>query len=72
LASAARLWHFNLISLHSNLTFIIARIYAKAGLSLMDERGRHWLWNECYDALVETESRRIMVIGTIQDSSRDN
>ena len=46
--------------------------YANAGFSLMDERGTHWLWSECFDALVETETRRIMVIGIIQDSSREN
>lgn len=28
----------------------------------MDERGRHWLWSECFDALVETETRKIMVL----------
>ncbi|OBT64130.1 hypothetical protein VE03_06282 [Pseudogymnoascus sp. 23342-1-I1] len=49
-----------------------AKTYAKAGLSLMDERGRHWLWNECFDALVETETRRIVVIGKVPDSSREN
>ena len=38
--------------------------YANAGFSLMDERGTHWLWSECFDALVETETRRIMVIET--------
>jgi hypothetical protein len=36
--------------------------YANAGFSLMDEQGTHWLWSECFDALVETETRRIMVL----------
>ncbi|KFY01351.1 hypothetical protein O988_02790 [Pseudogymnoascus sp. VKM F-3808] len=49
-----------------------AKIYAEAGHSLMDERGRHCLWNRCFDALVETETRRIIVIGKILDLPREN
>lgn len=40
--------------------------YANAGFSLMDERGRHWLWSECFDALVETETRKIMVLESVE------
>ncbi|KAL5350969.1 hypothetical protein ACLOAV_004542 [Pseudogymnoascus australis] len=49
-----------------------ARDYATRRFSLMDERGRRWPPNECFDALVETKSRRITVIGRVQDSSWDN
>ena len=47
--------------------------YANAGFSLMDERGRHWLWSECFDALVETETRKIMVLepAAIEDGPMD-
>ncbi len=33
----------------------------------MDERGRHWLWDQCYDVLVETETRTLVVVGSIRD-----
>jgi hypothetical protein len=48
--------------------------YANAGFSLMDERGTHWLWSECFDALVETETRRIMVLepAVTGEGLRDN
>jgi len=35
--------------------------------SLMDERGRHWIWHQCYSVLVETETRRIVIVDSIPD-----
>ncbi|OBT43216.1 hypothetical protein VE00_06383 [Pseudogymnoascus sp. WSF 3629] len=48
--------------------------YANAGFSFMDERGTHWLWSECFDALVETETRRIIVLepAVTREDLRDN
>jgi len=28
----------------------------------MDERGKHYIWHQCYDALVETETRRLVLV----------
>ena len=33
-----------------------ARLLADCGFSMMDERGKHWLWNQCYNVLVDTKS----------------
>ena len=44
-----------------------ARLLAERGRSLMDERGHHWVWNQCYDVLVETETRTLIVVGSIKD-----
>jgi hypothetical protein len=44
-----------------------ARLIAERGRSLMDERGKHWVWNQCYDVLVETETSTLIVVGSIRD-----
>jgi hypothetical protein len=44
-----------------------ARRLAEMKYSLMDERGRHWIWHQCYDVLVETETRRIVIVDSIPD-----
>jgi len=51
--------------------------FAQLGYSLIDERGMHWLWNKCYNALVDTESRNLIVIslsqtGALKRSGLDN
>jgi hypothetical protein len=38
-----------------------ARLLAERGFSLMDERGKHWLWNQCYDVLVDTKTLNLIV-----------
>ena len=47
-----------------------AKRYAGGGYSLMDERGRHWLWDDCYSALVGIESRTLIVVKPSEPSKR--
>lgn len=44
-----------------------AKSMAEKGFSIMDERGKHWLWDECYNVLVETETRKLIVVGSARD-----
>ena len=39
-----------------------AKKYGGQNFSLMDERGRYWLWDDCYNALVDTESHTLIVV----------
>lgn len=39
-----------------------AKKYAEAGFSIMDEQGKHWLWDECYDILIDSESRTLIIV----------
>ena len=39
-----------------------AKKYGGQNFSLMDERGRYWLWDDCYNALVDTESHILIVV----------
>ena len=36
---------------------------------MMDERGKHWLWNQCYDVLVETKTFNLIAVAPIWDNT---
>jgi hypothetical protein len=38
--------------------------------SLMDEHGRYWIWDDYYDALVDTASHRLIVVSSPEPSKR--
>ncbi|KAM3064702.1 hypothetical protein ACMFMF_011794 [Clarireedia jacksonii] len=39
-----------------------AKHYAESNYSLMDEFGKYWTWEECYDHLVDIEKKIIIVV----------
>jgi len=47
-----------------------AKLYASRGFSLMDSRGRHWIWDECFDALMKTALKTITVVLPVGPSKR--
>ena len=46
-----------------------ARELAECGFSIMDERGKHWLWDQCYDVLVETKTFNLIAVAPIRDNT---
>jgi hypothetical protein len=36
----------------------------------MDERGKYWLWDDCYNALLEIESQTLIVVSPPEPSKR--
>lgn len=44
-----------------------ARLLVERGFSLIDKRGKHWVWNQCYNVLEETKTRTLIVISSIRD-----
>jgi hypothetical protein len=43
------------------------RLIAEQGRSLIDEHDKHWVWNQCYDILVKTETGTLIIVGSIKD-----
>ena len=44
-----------------------AKVYAERGFSLMDTRGHHWIWNQCYSALINSGTNTIIVVIPARD-----
>jgi hypothetical protein len=36
----------------------------------MDERGKYWLWDDCYNALLEIESQTLIIFSPPEPSKR--
>jgi hypothetical protein len=47
-----------------------AKRYGGEGYSLIDERGKYWLWDDCYNTLLEIESQTLIVVSPPEPSKR--
>jgi hypothetical protein len=47
-----------------------AKRYGGEEYSLIDERGKYWLWDDCYNVLLEIESQTLIVFSPPEPSKR--